>query len=260
MNPHHHTTRHTAWRRTRTWVLAVTLLTVATGCAAPSQQPTIAPSTTSAAAPPATPVPTPEQMSPAEATVQLWSGISAGDPRAVRSAIELGADTESRNAQAQTPLILVTKANQIELARVLLEGGADPDAADAIQDSAFLYAGAEGLDEILALTIAHGAAVTSTNRFGGTALIPASEHAHVETVRILLDAGTPVDHINDLGWTAMHEAIVLGNGSDRHVEVVRMLLAAGANPYLADEQGVLPRELAAKRGLHSIVDVIDAYS
>ena len=76
-------------------------------------------------------------------------------------------------------------------------------------DSAFLYAGAEGYNEILRATLRHGADVKSTNRFGGTALIPASEHGHTETVRILINAGVPLDHVNDLGWTAMLEAIVL---------------------------------------------------
>ena len=69
----------------------------------------------------------------------------------------------------------------------------------------------------------------STNRFGGTALIPASEHGHTETVRILINAGVPLDHVNDLGWTAMLEAIVLNDGSADQVDVVRQLIGAGAD-------------------------------
>ncbi len=156
-----------------------------------------------------------------------------------------------------TPAIVAaTKAGDTETVRTLLEAGADPNAKDGMQDSAFLYAGAEGLDEILKLTLAHGADVTSTNRYGGTALIPASEHGHVSTVRILLDAGVPVNHVNNLNWTALHEAIVLGNGSADHVEVVRMLLAAGADPSIPDGDGVFPRDLAADRGYDEIVELI----
>lgn len=99
--------------------------------------------------------------------------------------------------------------------------------------------------------------MTSTNRYGGTALIPASEHGHVSTVRILLDAGVPVDHVNELSWTALHEAIVLGDGSADQVTVVRLLLDAGADPTIRDGQGVLPRDLAASRGYDAIVDEID---
>lgn len=191
------------------------------------------------------------------ATARLWRSVEHNDPAGAKTAIADGADLESRGANDATPLVAATKCNSVELARVLLQAGADPNATDAIQDSAYLYAGAEGLDDILRLTLAHGAEVTSTNRYGGTALIPASEHGHVSTVRILLEAGVPVDHINNLNWTALHEAIVLGTGSADHIEVVRLLLAAGADPTIPDGDGVLPRRLALARGYDAIVRLID---
>lgn len=192
-----------------------------------------------------------------DTAASLHEAVSRGDADAVRAAIAANADLEARDAAGRTPLVAATKAEDAELAGILLSAGADPNAKDDLQDSAFLYAGAEGLDEILLLTLRHGADVRSTNRFGGTALIPASEHAHVSTVRILLDAGVPVDHVNDLSWTALHEAIVLGDGSPEHVTVVRMLLDAGADTSIADGAGVLPRELAARRGFTEIVRAID---
>lgn len=144
------------------------------------------------------------------------------------------------------------------IARALIDAGADVNAKDAIHDSAFLYAGAEGLDEILTLTIAAAADVISTNRYSGTALIPASEHGHVSTVKILIVAGVPVDHVNDLGWTAMHEAIVLNDGGPAQVETVRLLLEAGADPDITDREGRTSRELALEHGHDEIVAVIDA--
>jgi uncharacterized protein len=114
-----------------------------------------------------------------DATVRLQRAVATGDLVAVQRAIADGADLERRDRDGRTPLVAATKADRVQVARALLDAGADPDAKDDLQDSAFLYAGAEGLDEILALTLQHGADVRSTNRFGGTALIPASEHAHV---------------------------------------------------------------------------------
>ncbi len=134
-------------------------------------------------------------------------------------------------------LIRAVKANDLALARDLVAAGADVNARDAIKDSAFLYAGAEGLNDILRLTLANGADVRSTNRYGGTALIPASEHGHVETVRILIAAGVPVNHVNDLGWTALQEAILLGDGGPGQQEVVGLLLDAGADPDIRDREG-----------------------
>ncbi|MFF4758323.1 MFS transporter [Streptomyces sp. NPDC001292] len=194
-----------------------------------------------------------------EATAQLLEAVADDNPGAAAKAIRADANLEARNDQGQTPLVMATKANHVKMARLLLESGADPNAKDKIQDSAFLYAGAEGLNEILELTLEHGADVRSTNRYGGTALIPASEHGHVVTVRILLAAGVPV-HVNNLSWTALHEAIVLGNGSQDHVTVVRLLLAAGADPTIPDKHGVLPRDLAARRGYQEIVKEIDRAS
>ncbi|MFI1291357.1 ankyrin repeat domain-containing protein [Streptomyces sp. NPDC020792] len=91
-------------------------------------------------------------------------------------------------------------------------------------------------------------------------MIPASEHGHVETVRILLAAGVPVNGVDNLSRTALHEAIVLGNGSRDHVTVVRLLLEAGADPSIPGKQGVLPRDLAARRGYREIVKEIDRAS
>jgi ankyrin repeat protein len=153
-------------------------------------------------------------------------------------------------------LIRAAKANNAKLVGELIGRGANVNAKDAIHDSAFLYAGAEGFNEVLQLTLAAGADVASTNRYGGTALIPASEHGHVETVRILLAAGVPVNHVNNLGWTAMQEAILLNNGGPRQQEVVRLLLEAGADPAIRDPQGRTALQNAERLGFLEIATLI----
>jgi len=65
---------------------------------------------------------------------------------------------------------------------------------------------------------------------------------------MLIDAGVDVNHLNQLHWTALMEAVVLGNGGPRHVEVVRRLLAAGADRQIADKDGVTALEHARQRG------------
>ncbi|WP_441897248.1 ankyrin repeat domain-containing protein [Microbacterium sp.] len=187
----------------------------------------------------------------------LLDAASAGDADGIRSALDDGADLETRGEGGMTALITATKANHIEAAQTLLDAGADVNAQDDIQDSAFLYAGARGHDEILRLTLEHGADLASTNRFGGTALIPASERGLLSTVRILLDAGVDPNHVNNLGWTALHEAIVLGDGSEAYLEVVDALISGGADPSIPDGEGTSPRELAASRGYDAIVAAID---
>src|SRR5690606_6838270 len=121
-----------------------------------------------------------------------------------------------------------------------------------INDSAYLYAGAQGHLDILNMTLSHNADLQSTNRYGGTALIPAAERGHVKTVKTLIEAGVAVDHVNNLGWTALLEAIILGNGGQQHQQIVDLLLKAGANPDLADREGVTPLQHARSRGYREI--------
>ena len=107
------------------------------------------------------------------------------------------------------------------------------------------------------MTLTHGADLGSTNRFGGTALIPASERGHVETVRTLIEAGVAIDHVNRLGWTALLEAIILGDGGKRHRQIVGLLIAAGANVNLADNEGVTPLRHARDRGFDEIAALLE---
>jgi hypothetical protein len=104
----------------------------------------------------------------------------------------------------------------------------------------------------------HGADLRSTNRYGGTALIPAAERGHVDTVRTLIAAGVDVDHVNKLGWTALLEAIILSDGGTRHQLIVQLLVAVGANVNLADREGVTPLQHARSRGYKEIEKILVA--
>jgi hypothetical protein len=77
-------------------------------------------------------------------------------------------------------------------------------------------------------------------------------------VRELLRTEIDVDHVNNLGWTALLEAIILGDGGPRHTEVVRLLLEGGADPNLADDSGVRPLRHARKAGHDEIARLLVA--
>jgi ankyrin repeat protein len=222
-------------------VVAGGLAVFLAACQAPQGGPQDVPSTEVAPNPASTsqaPVPEPTPSPPAPGTVS---------PPALSA---------EEQAQLDQELIAAAKANNTPLVKELISRGGNVNAKDSIQDSAFLYAGAEGFNEVLQLTLAAGADVASINRYGGTALIPASEHGHVETVRILIAAGVPVNHVNNLGWTAMQEAILLNDGGPRQQEVVRLLLEAGANPDIRDPEGRTALQNAERLGFGEIAALI----
>ena len=181
----------------------------------------------------------------------------ADDAPEVTRLIANGADVDYTDSSGRPVLVSATRANSLEVAKVLILAGANVNAQDAQQDSAFLYAGAEGLNEILKLTIEHGADVTSTNRYGGTALIPAAEHGYVQTIRILLGTDIDVNHVNNLGWTALLEAIILGSGGTDHQEVIRLLIEAGADINLPDAQGVSALEHARQKEQSAVAKLLE---
>ena len=162
----------------------------------------------------------------------LLEAAIAGDVERVRDLIAAGTPLELRDAAKRTALLLATRANQVEVARLLIDAGADVNAKDNIRDTPFLYAAAEGRNEILKLILASGRAnLRDTNRYGGVALIPAAHHAHPETVRILLATEIDIDHVNNLGWTALIEAVILGDGGPVFQEIVGLLVDAGAKQH-----------------------------
>ncbi len=188
---------------------------------------------------------------------RLLAAAATGDLDAIAAAVAAGADIDARDGTGRTPLLVATEARQTEAVRALLAAGADVDLQDDKLDNPFLYAGAEGLLDILRLVNEAGADPAITNRYGGIALIPASERGHVETVRYLLtESDVDVDHVNRLGWTALLEAILLSDGGPDHQAIVALLLEAGADPDLADKDGVRPLAHARARGQTEIVALL----
>ncbi len=104
-------------------------------------------------------------------------------------------------------------ANDVELARRLVEAGADVNAKDETEQSAYLVATSEGYLDLLRLTLANGALVDDKDSWNGTGLIRAAERGHGLVVGELLQAGIDRDHINRIGYQAIHEAIWLGENT-----------------------------------------------
>lgn len=190
--------------------------------------------------------------------MNLHIAAQANDVVSVKKLLASGITIDAQDADRRTALLVAVHANAIEAARVLIEAGVDINAKDSIHDTPFLYAGAEGRLEILRLILATGKAnLTDTNRYGGNALIPACHHGHPETVRELLKTDIAIDHINNLGWTALLETIILSDGGPTHQDILKQLIDAGANVNIADAEGVSPLSHAKQRGYTEMIAMLE---
>lgn len=188
----------------------------------------------------------------------LTAAARQGDAAAVQDLLAQGASVHASDDQGVTALIAAAYQNHLEVAKLLIEAGADVNVQDNTQQSAYLISTADGYLDLLKLTLEAGADVHSLDSYNGTGLIRAADRGHAEIVEELLKTDIAIDHVNRLGWTALLEAIILGDGGPRHTEVVRLLVQAGADVNLADRNGVTPLAHARQQGFEEIIVILES--
>jgi hypothetical protein len=188
----------------------------------------------------------------------LLSAAASGDVAAIGSLLAQGTAVDSKDVDGRSALLVAVERNHLEAARALIAAGADINLQARNLDSPWLLAGARGRTEMLREMIPKGPDYRLRNRYGGSALIPACHYGHVDTVRLLLTTRIDVDHVNDLGWTCLLELVILGDGGPAYVEIARAVLAAGANPNLADKDGVTPLAHARRQRQSEVAKLIEA--
>lgn len=188
---------------------------------------------------------------------QLIVAAEKGDTENVLKLLKDGANINAKDGLGRTAVMAATYANKVETVKVLIQNGADINIRDNQLNNVLLYSGAEGSLEIVKLAIDAGADTKLTNRYGGTALIPASERGHVDVVEELLNhSDIDVNHINKLHWTALLEAVILGNGGEKHQRIVQLLVDHGADVNIGDSEGITPIAHAQKREFREIENIL----
>ncbi|MDM5206332.1 ankyrin repeat domain-containing protein [Cytobacillus kochii] len=191
-------------------------------------------------------------------SLQLIKAAREGDKDHLLTLLNIGANINAQDDEGNTAVMAATQQNQMEIVQVLIAHGADINIRNKRLDNVLLYAGAEGLLEIVQLAIQAGADTTITNRYGGIAIIPACERGHIEVVKELLThSDTNVNHINDLHWTALLEAIILSDGGKIHQEIVQLLIDHGADITITDKDGVTPLQHARNRGYREMIEILE---
>lgn len=189
----------------------------------------------------------------------LFKAVVDADVAALKTVIAKADEVDVRDNYHRTPLHVAAYFASHDAMRLLVKAGADPNALENDRyDMVTIAAVANDLETMkLALKLGNKAG-NVTSRYDGTALIAAAHLGHVEIVKTLIMAGAPLDHINNLQWTAVIEAIVLGDGGKDHTATLKALIEAGANVNLRDGRGNSPLTLAQQHGYSAMVTILRA--
>jgi len=207
-------------------------------------------------------LPASAQIAPTQSELRAYGGLHAaaarGDVADIEKRIAAGDNKEATDNRHRTPLHVAAYQKKHDAARALMRLGADPNKLEIDRYDIITIASVANDVPMLKIAIEGGGnpkAVTS--RYDGTALIAAAHLGHSEVVRTLIAAKAPLDHVNNLAWTALIESIVLGNGGKNHTDTLRALVEAGANVNIPDGSGSTPLKLAKNRGYQEMVAILE---
>ena len=205
----------------------------------------------------------PAQTPPDERELRIYAGLhdaaARGDTAEIEKLIAEGEKPNIQDSKSRTPLHVAVFQRKHDAARTLLKHGANPNALDAQRYDVITIAAVNNDLPMLEIALDGGGnprAVTSP--YDGTALIAAAHRGHVEAVRALIAAKAPLNHVNNLGWTALLEAVVLGNGGANHTAIVDALVKANADVNVPDRQGTTALGHARRRGYSQIARILES--
>jgi uncharacterized protein len=202
------------------------------------------------------------QTAPTRQELAVYAGLheaaAKGDAAEIERLIKDGEKPNIQDSKSRTPLHVAAFMKQHAAARALLRLGANPNALEIERYDIVTIAAVANDIEMLKLALEGGASARNiTSRYDGTALIAAAHLGHVEAVKILIAAKAPLNHVNNIGLTALMESIVLGSGGANHTATLKALVEAGADVNIADRQGNTPLQIARRRGYVEMARVLE---
>ena len=202
------------------------------------------------------------QNAPSREELAIYAGLheaaAKGDVAEIEKLIAEGEKPNIQDSKSRTPLHVAAYMKQPAAVRALLKLGANPNALEIDRyDIVTIAAVANDLDMLKVALDGGASARNVTSRYDGTALIAAAHLGHVAVMKMLIAAKAPLNHVNNLGWTALMEAVVLGNGGANHSATVRALVEAGCDVDIADKQGATALQHARRRAYTEMARILE---
>ncbi|MBX3385047.1 MAG: ankyrin repeat domain-containing protein [Phycisphaeraceae bacterium] len=148
----------------------------------------------------------------------------------------------SAPSNLEIPLHRAAESGSAECVGLMITAGADPKARDSSKRTAMYYAGSA---EVVRVLMQAGLPLEDVDEYGCSPLDDAVGHGEsaLPRVRALIEAGANVNATHDHGYTVFMSAV----GSGRYPELLRVLVASGADPHAASEYGF--------NAFHAAIDV-----
>jgi ankyrin repeat protein len=203
------------------------------------------------------------QTPPSVQEVKIYAGLheaaAKGDAAEITRLLAAGEKPNIQDSKSRTPLHVAVFFKKYDAVRALLKGGANPNALEGDRYDPLTIAAVQDDVEMVKILLEGGASAQNiTSRYDGTALIAAAHLGHVEVVKMLIAAKAPLNRVNNLGWTALMEAIVLGNGDGKHTATVKALVEAGADVNIPDRNRISALQHARQRGYSEMARILEA--
>jgi len=207
----------------------------------------------------------------------IASGIRSAED-VVRYLIKKGADVKALDLQGSDPVMAAALAGATGNLKLLLEAGASASSGAKVRQppsvlrtsvldqatrdllrkraegaTALMNAARVDCEPCVRLLLKHGADAKARTDAGLTALHYAAFKGNVTAVTLLLDAGAPVNVADDRGFTPL---MMAANSRNKNEEVVRILIAQGAESQAKDASGRIAADWARLGSHRRIMDML----
>jgi ankyrin repeat protein len=182
---------------------------------------------------------------------ELMKAVKEGQLHRVKYLIDRGADIDYHDADGDTPLTRAAEDERVEIVKTLILAGADVNWKNGFEDSAIHHAVGAETDEafaILQILLWAGCELEGKNLYGDP---PLHRARTARIAKALIQGGADIESrtsslefVNMNGFTPLHWHASRAGG----IEIVEILIQAGADVNARCDKGKTPLEWCLKRG------------